>query len=302
VRQGNLERLQRLVETFLMSQASYWNKKRVVVAGGSSGLGLHLVLAAARQGAKIVILGRDRGRLEQACEQARSAGAYEAIGFSIDLRTHSSSFYQSHDSIGVDIDFPSWLAGNEIDLLINAVGRSDRGPIEKVSPGDLRNMLEDNLICSWRSIQMFLPALRLRHGTIVNIGSLAGLISAPNLGGYNASKSALTAMSRQLRLELKPEKIHVMLVCTGPIAREDTGRRYEQLAKERGLDLSKANVPGGAKKLKLLVPAELANRILRDAFLKRCEVVIPAKAKWLAAIMNLSPALGDYILTKFLKH
>ena len=286
---------------FRMSQRNDWKEKRVVVAGGSSGLGLHLVLAAAAQGAKIVILGRDRERLEQACQKAKAAGAQEAIGFSIDLRTVSVPCDQPMDSMGDDVRLQSFLKTNEVNLLINAVGRSDRGPMSSVSAADLRSLLEDNLVCTWQSIRLFMQSLIRARGTIVNIGSLAGLVSAPNLGGYNAAKSALTAMSRQLRLELKHEKVHVMLVCTGPIAREDSGRRYEQLAKDRGLEIANANVPGGAAKLKLLEPVGLANRILRDASTKRCEVVIPTKAKWLAAITALWPALGDWILVKFLK-
>ncbi len=284
-----------------MVQRYDWKEKRVVVAGGTSGLGLHLVLAAAAQGARIVILGRDRERLEQACQKAKAAGAQEAIGFSIDLRTISLPCAQLSDSLGDDVRLQSFLETNQVDLLINAVGRSDRGPISSVSAADLRSLLEDNLVCTWQSICLFKHSLLRARGTIVNIGSLAGLVSAPNLGGYNAAKSALTAMSRQLRLEWKQDKVHVMLVCTGPIAREDSGRRYEQLAKDRGLEIAHANVPGGAAKLKLLEPVGLANRILHDASTKRCEVVIPAKAKWLAAITAVWPALGDWILVKFLK-
>jgi short-subunit dehydrogenase len=289
-----------------MAQRNDWKEKRVVVAGGTSGLGLHLVLAAAAQGAKIVMLGRDRERLEQACQKAIAAGAQEAIGFSIDLRTISVPCDQPVESVeershGDDYGLQSFLETHDVDLLINVVGRSDRGPISSVSAADLRSLLEDNLVCTWQSIRLFKQSLIRARGTIVNIGSLAGLVSAPNLGGYNAAKSALTAMSRQLRLEWKQEKVHVMLVCTGPIAREDSGRRYEQLAKDRGLEIANANVPGGAAKLKLLEPVGLANRILRDAATKRCEVVIPTKAKWLAAITALWPTLGDWILVKFLK-
>lgn len=282
-------------------QPSFWYEKNVVIAGGSSGLGLHLVLAAATQRAKIVILGRDRDRLDQACKQALAAGASAAIGFSIDLRRDPLLASPSeHDSVDENA-FLSWLQSNPVHLLINAVGRSDRGPIATVSTNELRAMLEDNLVCTWQSIRVCLPAIRQIGGTIVNIGSLAGLISAPNLGGYNTAKSALTAMSRQLRQELKPDKVHVMLVCTGPIAREDSGKRYAELAEQRGLDLAKANTPGGGAKLKLLDPSQLANRILVSAMQRRSEVVVPAKAKLLAAIMNLWPTLGDWLLSKFLK-
>ena len=60
---------------------------------------------------------------------------------------------------------------------------------------------------------------------MVNIGSLAAKSAARFLGAYPASKFPVAAYSQQLRYELNPQGVHVLLVCPGPIARPDAGRR-----------------------------------------------------------------------------
>jgi uncharacterized protein len=280
------------LEKHLHRKHGAWSGRFVIVCGGSSGLGLHLVEKLAAQGAKLAIVGRDPERLRQACELATKLGAESASSFSIDLTNTGSQA----DSIA----YSTWLSNQRVDLLINAVGRSDRGALDHLSSNDLRAMFEDNVVCTWYSIHLTLDALKRSKGTIVNIGSLAGLIAAPNMGGYNIAKAGLTALTRQMRLELRKEGIHVMLVCPGPIAREDAGNRYEDLARSRGLDAS-SGAPGGGAKLKLLDPSILAEKILVCASQRKSELVLPAKAKLLAAIASIWPSLADRILSKYLR-
>ena len=149
-------------------------------------------------------------------------------------------------------------------------------------------------------IRIALQSLKRSKGSIVNIGSLAGLVSTPNMGGYSIAKYGLTALSRQLRLELAKDEISVTLVSPGPIDRDDSGNRYESLAKSRGLS-ENATAPAGGAKLRLLDPEKLCEKILDAASQRRKELVCPAKAKWMAALMPVWPNLADRILKRFLK-
>ena len=108
--------------------------------------------------------------------------------------------------------------------------------------------------------------------------------------------AALAAYSQQLRLELGPQGLHVLLVCPGPLAR-DTNRTY-------GADADphlppEAARPGGGVKTKAIDPADLAERILVACQRRRPEIVIPAKARLVFALSQLWPSLGDYLLRKF---
>ena len=77
------------------------------------------------------------------------------------------------------------------------------------------------------------------------------------LGAYPVSKFAVAAYTHQLRLELGPQGLHVLLVCPGPIARPDAGQRYSGEAADLPASAQK---PGGGVRLKGLDPDELARR------------------------------------------
>jgi short-subunit dehydrogenase len=212
-------------------------------------------------------------------------------------KSDSSANSQSRDETQLRL----WLEMNQVDLLLNAIGRSDRGPLEQLSDTDLHSMLNDNVLCTWNMTRMTLASLKRARGTIVNIGSLAGLVPAPGMGGYSVAKTALTAMSRQLRVELADVGVHVMLVCPGPIARHDSGSRYDQLAEQRGLADGASTAPGGGVKLKALDPKILCRKILLAAHRRKYELVTPVKASLLAGISNLWPRLSDWILKKYMR-
>ncbi len=280
-----------------MEKVGPWTGRWIVVCGGTSGLGLQLVIAAAQQKANLIIVGRDAARLEKARTIAMEQGANSASIYSIDLSLKLPPQPETSD----ETQLQEWFAINKIDLLINAVGRSDRGPLEQLSDFELASMLNDNLICSWNMTRMALDSLKRASGTIVNIGSLAGLVPAPGMGGYSIAKSALTAMSRQLRVELASFGVHVLLVCPGPIAREDSGSRYQKLSEQRGLANASATAPGGGVKLRTIDPKILCPKILEAAHRRKKELVHPNKAAWLAAIGNVWPSLADWILKKYMR-
>ncbi len=265
-----------------------WNKKRAVVSGGSSGLGRFLALELARHGAEILILGRDRDRLTQVAEEARGLGASFVDTCSIDLLNANLDELAS-------TYFGTQQSG--IDLLINAVGQSDRGYLAQLNELELIDQFRMNVIVTHRVTRICLPLLKKTKGCIVNIGSLASKVAAPCLGGYAVSKSALSAYSQQLRMELRSDGVHVLMVCPGPIQRDDGGVRYNHLAEQREL-AEQFRKPAGGAPLKTLDPVLLAREVVDAASSRSFEVVRPGKVRWLAAIMALWPAFGQWILDK----
>jgi len=156
-------------------------------------------------------------------------------------------------------------------------------------------LLELNFLAMTRCTRAFGPSLIESRGHIVNIGSLAAKSASRYLGAYPASKFPVAAYSQQLRLELNPLGVHVLLVCPGPIARPDAGQRYD----DQAADLPEsARKPGGGVKVKGIAPEKLVAKILRYCERRKPELVMPAKARLLFAIAQLSPTLGDWILTK----
>ena len=102
--------------------------------------------------------------------------------------------------------------------LVNNAGVSVVGPLEFLTPEDLRYQLEVNVIGQLAVTQAFLPLIRRGPGRIVYIGSIGGKMATPFLGPYSASKFAMEALTDSLRQELRPWDIHVSIVEPGSIA------------------------------------------------------------------------------------
>lgn len=297
-----------------ITSSPYWNNRHAIVSGGSSGLGRHLALALARSHAHLAILGRNRDRLESLRAEATEAGARSVHVFSFDVCKLPSEAPLSpnapllHDNKDGSIapsndDHECWLeycTTHPCDVLINAVGKSDRGLLQDLSAREVLEQFRINVLGTLQLTQSCWPTLQKTNGVVVNIASLSGLIAAPKLGGYSIAKHGLVAMHRQWRAETAGSGVHFLLVCPGPIQREDSSNRYADLVESRGLDAA-ASRPGGGVDIRSLNPIELSQRILRAAEHRELELVLPGKAKWLAALMPIWPSWADRILRKKMK-
>jgi short-subunit dehydrogenase len=185
-----------------------------------------------------------------------------------------------------------------LDLLANCAGKSARGEVAATSADDFRELLDLNFLSTVRCTRAALPHLLNSRGHVVQIGSLSAKTASRYLGAYPASKFPLAAYAQQLRLELGPQGLHCLLVCPGPIRREDAGSRYDAAAAELP---PAARQPGGGVKLKGIDPDWLGRRILVVCERREPELVVPARAKLLFAIAQLWPRLGDWIVTRMTK-
>jgi short-subunit dehydrogenase len=264
---------------------SHWQQKVVLVTGGSAGLGLAIARAFAAQGARIAIAGRDAERLNGAAADLRQA-AGDVLAVPADMTRPADV----DRLIRATIDRFSRL-----DVLVNNVGRSMRGEALTTSLEDFQALWEVNFLSAVRCTQAAAEHLIESRGHIVNIGSLASKAAARFLGAYPASKFALAAWSQQLRLELADKGVHVLLVCPGPIAREDDGGRYD--ARVEKLPAS-ARKPGAGVKVSAISPAFLAERIVRACERRQLELIVPRRARLLFALAQLSPRLGDWLIRR----
>lgn len=281
---------------------SYWNDKTALITGGSAGLGLAIARELVRQGARVAIAGRDQRRLDDAVASLR----LEAASGSSLRRDPSGETIPAAVGIPADVTRPedveslvqkALLSLDRLDLLVNCAGKSSRGTAASTSPDQYRELWELNFLALVGCTQACLPHLLKTRGHVVNIGSLASKSAAPFLGGYAASKFPVAAFSQQLRLELADEGLHVLLVCPGPIRRDDAGSRYDEAT---GVPAS-ARQPAGGVKLSSIDPDWLARRILLACQRRSAELVVPAKARLLFAIAQLWPRLGDWIVQRMTK-
>jgi len=265
---------------------NYWHDKVAIVTGGSSGLGLAISKALVHHGARVIIAARDPQRLQSAAAALASGpGRVETI---------ASDVTRDHDVR--QLIERCLTAHGRLNALFHCVGVSDRGEAMTTTLERYQQLWELNFFTAVRCAQMSSGLLAQSRGHLVFIGSLASKIAARYLGAYPTSKFPLAALAQQLRLEMGPKGLHVLLTCPGPIARDDAGRRYDQQA----ADLPEsARKPGGGVKLKGIDPAKLAERILSACRTRKRELIVPGRARLLCAIGQLSPALGDWLVRRF---
>jgi NAD(P)-dependent dehydrogenase (short-subunit alcohol dehydrogenase family) len=103
-------------------------------------------------------------------------------------------------------------ATSSLDALLNNAGTAYAGPLELLSPADLRAQLEINVVAHLAVTQALLPLLKAARGTIINVSSVNGRIATPVVGAYSASKFALEGLSDALRVELAPFGVRVVLI------------------------------------------------------------------------------------------
>lgn len=257
-----------------------WAEKVIVVAGGSAGLGARIARAFREAGGRVFILGRDTEKLE-------------AVALQSDLEWHAADMTKPAE-VAAAVDRIVEQAGR-IDVWVNNVGVSARGAVLDTTPEQFRDSFEINFLTAVHGTQAAAKQIQATGGSLVFIGSLASKTAGVHLGAYPAAKFAVAAYAHQIRLELGSAGVHVLLVCPGPLARDDAGSRYaEQL---EGLPESAAK-PGGGAKLKLLDPDMVARRIVAACQNRSPEIILPAKARLLFAISQLSPNLGDWIIRR----
>ncbi len=174
-----------------------------MVTGASSGIGRDAALRLARKGARVWAVARNGDRLAALAAECEGITPFVA-------------------DMSVDADRAALAeAVGALDVLVNNAGLGWSGVVAEMSATEVRRLFEINVIGLIDLTQRMLPGmLARRRGHIVNVGSVAGWVSAPPLSVYSATKFAVAGFSEGLRRELLGKGVSVGLIAPGPIATE----------------------------------------------------------------------------------
>lgn len=186
-----------------MTLSSY---SRVLITGGSSGIGAELARQLGRRGMSVLLVARHEQRLREQVELLR-ADAIEARYFICDLLKISSRD-----------DLCQKLRSEKIDLLINCAGFGKIGPFESIGIDDQLNMIELNIKALVHLSHSFVSFHKKNQtsGAILNIASTAAFQPLPLFATYAASKSFVREFSEALRLECEGTGIRIAVASPGP--------------------------------------------------------------------------------------
>ncbi|NKC34485.1 SDR family NAD(P)-dependent oxidoreductase [Falsiroseomonas selenitidurans] len=185
-----------------MDTTTDWQGRRVVITGGSSGIGLELARQLAGQGARLLLAGRRPAPLAAAVAALPGAAAVQA---------------DVTDPAGRAALLDAAMARlGGVDVLVNNAGGVRAGRLEDMTEAELRAMVEVDLLAPILLTRLFLPALRASgDALVVNVASGLAQMGVPFYAGYAAAKAGLARFGEAMRRELKGEGVHVLTVFPG---------------------------------------------------------------------------------------
>lgn len=181
--------------------------KVAVITGGTSGIGKATVLRFCEEGAKVVIVGRNKERGDALVETVKKKGG-EAYFVQADMSNPAdldNLLQKTIDKYG------------QIDILFNNAGIYTPGPFESYTSEKWDELMDINLKGPFLMAQKTMPYLLKTKGNIVNTASIAGLRASASAYVYGESKSGLIMLTKILAREFAQKGVRVNAVCPGVI-------------------------------------------------------------------------------------
>ena len=184
--------------------------KTAIITGGGTGIGLATARAFCKEGAKVILFGRRKEKLEKAVEKLGGS----AIIVQGDMTNNNDLDKLINETLH---NF------KKIDILVNNAGLFNGSPLHEISDSQWDEIMDINIRSVFQLTRRVLPAmLSQKYGSIIHISSILGLIAVPQVAAYNVSKGALNQFSRSIAVEYGSSGIRSNSICPGLIATDMT--------------------------------------------------------------------------------
>jgi len=172
--------------------------KAALVTGGASGIGESTVRTFAEAGASVIVVDLNENRARELASTLPGATAFRC---DITNETEVKDLFQRID---------------RLDILVNNAGIGLVGGIEETDLADFQRLFRVNVEGTFLVTRAALPKLIAAHGSVVNIGSVAGLVGVKRRFAYCGTKGAIVALTRQLAVDY-PTEIRVNCIAPGTV-------------------------------------------------------------------------------------
>jgi NAD(P)-dependent dehydrogenase (short-subunit alcohol dehydrogenase family) len=178
--------------------------QRALVTGATSGIGRAVALQLARDGAEVLVHGRDAARGAETVKEITDAGG-------------RASFVAADLADVADVQRLASEVG-DVDILINNAGTSLFAPTADVDVAAFDKMFASNVRAPFLLVAAIAPGMAARgHGSIVSLSSMAGAIGLVGGAAYGATKASLEAMTRAWAAEYSASGVRVNAIAPGPV-------------------------------------------------------------------------------------
>jgi dehydrogenase/reductase SDR family protein 7B len=254
--------------------------KVVVITGGSSGIGKALAEVFGKNGAKILITGRNKSDLELAVA---------------DLRRKNISIESFVADVSVENDNNKMAAEamrlfGRIDVLINNAGITMRALFSELDMSVVKKVMDINFYGVLYATKACLAEILRNKGSVVGISSIAGFRGLPERTGYSASKFALNGFLEVLRTEMLHQGVHVLTAAPGFTT---SNIRKKALTKD-----GSAQGESPRDEEKMMSAEECAQHIYNAVTKRKNFLILTAQGRAAVWINKFFPKLADKLVYK----
>lgn len=252
--------------------------KVVIITGATSGIGEACAEVFGRQGAKIVITGRNPQKLEQTALKLRSQDI-EVLSILADAGSEADNQRMASETLA---------HYGRIDILINNAGISMRALFQDLDLEVFRKVMDTNFWGTVYATKFCLPAILESRGSIIGISSINGYRGTPARTAYTASKYAMNGFFESLRTEVMKKGVHVLVVAPGFTS---SNIRNSALTADGS---SQGESPRDESKM--MTSEEVAEHILKATLKRKRDIVLTSQGRLAVFLNKWMPGILDGIV------
>ncbi|MDX5340408.1 MAG: SDR family oxidoreductase [Cyclobacteriaceae bacterium] len=252
--------------------------KVVIITGATSGIGEACAEVFGREGAKVVITGRNPEKLQASLLKLQSKGI-ETLGILADAASETDNQQIAEKTLA---------HFGRIDILINNAGISMRALFENLDLEVFKKVMDTNFYGTVFATKYCLPAILKTQGSIIGISSINGYRGTPARTAYTASKYAMNGFFESLRTEVMKKGVHVLVVAPG--FTESNIRNIALTAD----GTSQGESP--RDEAKMMTSHEVAEHILKATIRRKRDIVLTLQGKMAVFLNKWMPGILDGIV------
>jgi NAD(P)-dependent dehydrogenase (short-subunit alcohol dehydrogenase family) len=193
--------------------------KSAVITGGGTGIGQAIALAFAREGSQVAVAGRRKQKLDETLRLLQQAGC-SGLALECDVTNAADTERVVKSAEG---------AFGKVDVLVNNAGALSVSTVENISEEDWDRVMATNVKGPFLMSRAALPAMRRAGGgSIINVGSVLGIVAIRDRAAYCASKGAVTMLTRAMALDHADDNIRVNCLCPSIVESDMTKNLFAE--------------------------------------------------------------------------